>query len=203
MHSVKHNVQFRIELAVPSLAESQCPDCVVGLLTYMSTKAQISSLEVHGKLRRFKPRSRYPAKRRLFLARQAVTDLTDPNSTINVFGLRGYIEAAMAKWVLGGHIYAGFMKRLCPPPPEIWEIRVTVPSIQVRVFCRFAEPDTLIVTGMHTRQMLGKKGSAAWQNAMFICEACWDSLFPNMQPFSGAGIRDYVTESCDDIKLCG
>lgn len=169
----------------------------------MSTKAQISLLETCGKLWRLKPRSRYPAKRRMFLTHQAVTDLSDQSSAINVFGLRGYIEAAMARWVLGDRIYAGFMKRLCPPPPEIWEIRVTVPSIQARVFCRFAEPDTLIITGMHTRQMLGKKGSTAWQNAMFICEACWDSLFPNMPPFGGNGIRDYVTENCDEIRLCG
>ena len=167
----------------------------------MSTNAQIASLEAAGKLRRFKPRSRHPPKRRLFLTQQAMVDLNDPNSAINVFGLRGYVLSALSRWVQGDLVYAGFLKRLCSPPPEIWEIRVTVPSIQARVFCRFAEPDTLIVTAIHTRKMLGNKGSAAWQNAMFICEACWDGLFPNTRPFSGSSIHDYVTENCDDIRL--
>lgn len=173
----------------------------------MSIIAQITLLEKSGKLARFVPRTRWPPKRRLFLTQRAEKELTSPHSAVNLLKLGGYVRAAMTRWASGGKVHAsdrgkpGFLKRLCSPPPEIWEVRVTDPDVQVRLFGRFAEPDTLILTHFHTRNLLGKKKSRAWKHAMKDCEAEWATLFPNHSPFSGQTIHDYVTENCDEFPI--
>jgi hypothetical protein len=178
----------------------------------MSIAPVIAALHTAGKLRKCPLRSRLPAKRRLFLTEAAVKDLEDPNSAANILDVRGFIESAMARWVLGERIYADdrgkprFLKRLDAPPPEIWEIRVTEPRVQARLFGRFAEPDTLILTKFHSRDVLrDRKKSAAhdseWRVAMTQCEAAWNALFPGINPFSGPDIHAYVTENCDDFPI--
>jgi len=119
------------------------------------------------------------------------------------------MEAQMTLWTAGERVYdngkakpgPGFLKRLKAPPPEIWEIRVTAPVSQARIFGRFAEPDTFIATDMWTRQALGKAKSSTWSKAMKQCETDWNKLFPGSLPFSGAKMSDYVTENCDDFTL--
>jgi hypothetical protein len=178
----------------------------------MSITPHIAKLEAAGKLRRYVPPSRHPARRCLFLTESAVKDLEDPNSATNILDVRGFIEGAMAQWVLGKRVYADdrgkarFLKRLDPPPPEIWEIRVTEPRVQARLFGRFAEPDTLILTRFHGRGVLKKKKKATtksneWQIVMNECEATWNKLFPGFSPFSAHSIHQYVTESCDDFPI--
>src|SRR5438445_9877249 len=101
----------------------------------MSIAQHIGQLEAAGKLRSYKPRSRLPAARRLYLTETAVKDLESPQSATNILDVRGFIEGAMARWVLGQRVYADergrpcFLKRLDLPPPEIWEIRVTEPRV--------------------------------------------------------------------------
>jgi hypothetical protein len=72
---------------------------------------------------------------------------------------------------------------------------------QARLFGRFAEQDTLILTAFHTRGHLGKKASRAWHDAMTACVASWERLFPGVPPFSGRGIHDYVSENCHDFPI--
>src|SRR5438105_10386458 len=100
----------------------------------MSIRAEIKVHLDAGNLLPYRPRSRKPARRRLFLIKDAHSILTNPNSAVGLLEGRGPIEAAMTKWVNGEHVYGrmrngilrcGFMCRLDPPPPEIWEIRVT------------------------------------------------------------------------------
>jgi len=178
----------------------------------MSITPSIVALEAAGKLRRYPLRSRLPAKRRLFLTQSAVKELEDPNSATNLLGVRGFIESAMSRWVLGQTVYADergkarFLKRLQPPPPEIWEIRVTEPRINARLLGRFAEPDTLILSRFYSRGVLrDKKRSPAqdseWQTAMLGCASTWDKLFPGIAPFVGPDIHAYVTENCDDFPI--
>jgi hypothetical protein len=170
-------------------------------------QTMIAVLEATGELTRYVPRSRHPPKRRLYLTKAALADLTDPQSAVNVLVGRGYIDAALTRWTLGDRVYADekgkcrFLCRLAPLPPEIWDIRVTEPIVQARLFGRFAEPDTLILTKFHTRQMLGKNGSPGWKNAMNACAATWDALFGSQSPFMGATIHDYVTGNCDDFRI--
>jgi hypothetical protein len=178
----------------------------------MSITPHIAALEAAGKLRRYVPRSRHPTRRCLFLTESAVRDLEDPNSATNILDVRGFIEGAMAHWVLGGRVYkddrgnARFLKRLDPPPPEIWEIRVTEPRVQARLFGRFAEPDTLVLTRFHGRGVLKKKKKVVtkndeWQIVMMECEATWKRLFLGFSPFSSKTVHEYVTENCDDFPI--
>lgn len=178
----------------------------------MSIAPCIVALEAAGKLRRYSLRSRLPAERRLFLTETAVKDLEDPNSATNILALRGFIESALTRWVLGQRVYADekgkarFLKRLQAPPPEIWEIRVTEPRVQARLLGRFAEPNTLILSRFYSRGVLGEKKKAGapdneWHAAMAECEATWNKLFPGITPFSGPDIHAYVTENCDDFPI--
>ena len=153
----------------------------------MSIAATIVRLEGAGKLRRYEPRLRRPLRRRLYLAGAAMRDFDSRSSAVNTLVGKGFVEGALTRWVSGGRIYGDqnrglFLDKLSSPPPEVWEIRVTEPVVQARLFARFAEPDTLILTGFHTRGHLGKKGSQNWIEAMQACKECWDELFPGMHP---------------------
>lgn len=173
----------------------------------MSIKDQIAAHE-GVKLWRFEP-PRLVIKRRLYLTRTAQKHLTDPNSATNVLGLRGYVQGAMTHWVTGGRVRADekgnarFLKRLDPPPPEIWEIRVTDPSPQVRLLGRMVEQDTLILDRFHTRQFLGKRTdpNSGWNEAMSGCHAAFQILFPGGPLFQGKTIQEYVKENCDDFPI--
>ena len=176
-------------------------------LIYMSIINAIQILHAGGDLVPFHPTgTRRAARRRAYLTKEAAADFNNPQSAINLLCGPAPVAAALTLWVLGDRIYGDcqggrFLTMLHPPPPDIWEIRVTEPNVQVRMFCRFAEADTVIVTRLHTRDFLGRKGSAAWGNAMTECKQKWDSLFPGMPVFSRQSIHQYVTEECDDFPL--
>lgn len=174
----------------------------------MSISSVIVGLEKQGKLTRYVPeRTTRKARRRLFMAQLMAQKFNDPKSAVNLLAGRGPINAALMTWALGDYLYddgngrGGFIKRLDPPPPEIWEIRITNPTAQVRVFGRFAEPDTFIATDMNTRDLLKRKGSQQWLQACSRCQSEWQSLFPSHGPFQGSVVADYVTENCDDFRL--
>ena len=115
----------------------------------------------------------------------------------------------MTHWVSGGRIRADekgkprFLKRLDPPPPEIWEIRVTDPNPQARLLGRIVEQDTLILDRFHTRQFLGEKGNpnSGWSEAMPACDLAINALFSGEPLLQGNSIRDYVKDNCDDFLL--
>src|ERR1051326_6188784 len=172
-------------------------------LIYMSISVanRLSALEAGKRIVPYRPVSRYPARRRLYLAEQAIRDFNDRGSAVNMLVGAGVIEAAMTRWVLGGLVFGNrrrglFLVRLQPPPPEVWEMRVIEHNPQARLFGRFAEQDTLILTAFYTRAHLGKKGSRAWCDAMNACVASWERLFPGTAPLSGNTIHDYVSENC-------
>jgi hypothetical protein len=177
------------------------------ILTYMSIQDQIIIHEGVA-LWRFEP-PKLAIKRRLYLTATAWKHLTDPNSATNILGLRGYIQGAMTHWVTGGRVRADekgkarFLKRLDPPPPEIWEIRVTDPSPQARLLGRMVEQDTLILDRFHTRRFLGdkKNPNSGWKEAMPACDAALQALFPSEPIFQGKTIQEYVKENCDDYPI--
>lgn len=171
----------------------------------MSTIASLKQLEDEEKLIRHTPRHDVPARRRLFLTPTAFQELNDRESATNMLTGRGFIEASLDKWTTGEWIHGNsrrglFLDRLEPPPEEIWEIRVTEPNVQARLFGRFADSDTLVLTNFHTRSHLGKKGSQAWNNAMKDCLKNWDEVL-GIPVFKADTINDYVTENCDDFPL--
>lgn len=172
----------------------------------MSIRPHILALEKDEKLFRKAPPG-MAAKRRLFLTEEAEGDLRS-GGIVSILDLRAIVEAGIRRWVHGGRVFADekgrprFLKPLDPPPRGIWEIRFTEPRVQLRLFCRFPEPDTLIGSKFHTRSMLGDKGSKDWKGALDKCEKKWESLFPNTPTFSSQNIHEYVTENCDDFAVC-
>lgn len=135
-----------------------------------------------------------------------MNDFDNPDSATNSLSGQGYIQAALQKWTMGEKVYsdgkrAAFLKDLDPPPPEIWELRVTEPVTQSRLLGRFAEPDTLVLIKFYTRGLLGDKGSREWERALSYCKSVWESLFPDHEPFSALTIHDYVTANCDDYPI--
>jgi hypothetical protein len=177
------------------------------LLSYKSIQLAIQELEKTGDLRPFVPESRKPPRRRLYLAKPAMQDYDNLSSATNVLVGKGYIKAALTRWTLGDRIYSsngakgGFLKDLDPPPPEVWEIRVTEPVAQARLFGRFAAPDTIVLTKFYTRRLLGNKRSPEWSRAVAQCVNCWNSLFGDLPPFAAKTISEYVTENCDDFPI--
>lgn len=173
----------------------------------MSINDRILALEDDGKLVRFLPPHPRPPRRRLFLAESPVKEITSKDSALNLLGQRPSVLAALSLWTLGGRIWAngnrkpGFLKRLCPPPPEVWEIRVQEPIVKMRLLGRFAAQDTLILTRFYSRDSLKEKKSRAWEGAMNQCVETWEALFPDHKPFSGRVIHDYVSEECDDFSI--
>lgn len=177
------------------------------VMTYMSIADAIRAHLDAGNLQAYHPPYvRGRPERRLFLTKEAAKELNDPNSAVNLLCGKGYLHAALTKWTMKGLINGDarrgrFLFRLDPPPPEVWEIRVTEPNVQGRLLGRFAERDTLILMRMHTRRLLGDKDSPEWNDAMRDCVKQWDNLFPGVSPLTGATIFDYVTENCDDFPL--
>lgn len=173
----------------------------------MSIKERLQDLEqaTPPAVTRFLPPGQ-PAKRRVFLTAQARKEFEDLNSAVNLLGCRGRNYAALTKWAAGGRVHGNtkrglFVDSLDPPPPDIWEVRVTEPLVQTRFIGCFAEPNTLVLMRLHTRRYLGDKGSQAWIEAMNGCAADWSKLFPTHTPFSASTIDQYVTENCDDFPV--
>lgn len=172
----------------------------------MSIADDIYRLECDGKIHRIEVRTRHVLKRRLYLTKKTKKDHDNNHSPVNMLTGRGFVEAAFSRWVTGGLIYAAedgrkakFLKELDPPPPDIWEIRLTEPLVQARLLGAFPEPNTLILTGLHTRPFLGKRGSANWIAAIQECEDTWSDL--GLPRFRANTIHEYVTENCDDFPL--
>lgn len=150
------------------------------------------------------PESRHPPKRRLYLVGDAINDFQSENSATNLLSSKGVIAAAMSRWVLGGLVYGDskrglFLDRLDPPPDEVWEVRVTEPNVQVRLFGRFCEQDTLVLTNFHTRNFLGRYGSAAWKTAMNSSVTQWAKT--GLPLLKGTKVGDYVSENFDDFPI--
>lgn len=172
----------------------------------MSIANELYKLECDGHIHRFVAPSRHPLKRRIYLTANAQRQYENDQSAVNLLVGRGFVKGALVRWITGGQIYASdngrkgkFLKELDPPPPDIWEIRVTEPVVQARLFGSFPEPDTMIITDLYTRGALGNKGSAGWEAAMRKSAKDWEGL--KLPHFHANSIHDYVTENCDDFPL--
>lgn len=174
----------------------------------MSIEATLSELEIAGDLVRFTPRKGLASKRGLFMTVPLDTALSHPNSTVAHYKARKHILRLFERWVTGelmtismnGGGTGAFIAQLDPPPPDIWELRVTEPRPQFRVFCRFIAKDLIVATCVRTRDELGprsvrsKKRSKAWTDAMYDCKTQWDKILPGTTPIAGHLSTDFVTE---------
>jgi hypothetical protein len=104
------------------------------------------------------------------------------------------------------HHRGAFMLRLRinriakPPPPEIWEVRVTDPEPGIRVFGRFFERDAFVAFTWQDRLDLGNpytewKAREAWWAAAQRCRVRWANHFGSLKPLSGKYPNDYLTNA--------
>jgi len=94
---------------------------------------------------------------------------------------------------VGPHGYLSHLK----PYEEVWEIRSINPRPSVRVFCRFADTDTLIAHTVRARKPLAGEKSIEWGQAIRDCKATWRALFPAYNPHFGDSISAYISEHVD------
>jgi len=88
------------------------------------------------------------------------------------------------------------MVRLDDPSEEVWEIRYLEPKRSIRLFGRFAEIDSFIVTGCVSRDALGGPGDPAWEEAKKQCQTDWRNLLPAYPAHSAKEFPDgYLTNS--------
>jgi hypothetical protein len=176
-------------------------------LTYKSTPDYLQQLETERKIVRFIPKTRGPSERRLYLTALAEAQRTNPNSATNLLAGRGFIDSSITRWASGGRIFADdrgkprFLKELDPPPPDMWEIRVTEPVVQARLIGAFAEPDTLILLKFSTRGLLRDKDSQEWKNALSEAESGWTGCFGTRTRLHANTIGEYVRENYDSFQL--
>lgn len=98
-----------------------------------------------------------------------------------------------------------FMKPLEPVDDEVWELRSRDPEPQVRVFGRFAAPDTFIATHAAFRDDLGDVSWSRWEGNNWPteiqkCKSRWTVLLPSQVPFSGGSIHAYITRGAVDVS---
>lgn len=172
----------------------------------MSISVLLQQLETEQKLCRFVAKSRRKSQRRLYLSDGACREFNDANSAVNLLTGQGYLKAAFTRWVLGDRVFGldgkpRFLKELDPPPPDIWEIRITEPAVQARLLGAFIEQDTLVLLRLRTRGALGKKGGEGWTSEMKGCASDWATLFPGVPRLHADNVSDYIGENFDGFKL--
>lgn len=175
----------------------------------MSTVNLIVSLESSNKIVRHRPDGNRKAKRCLFLSEAAAREYNNDQCAAILLAKRGPLKNALDHWVLGRCVWGResrriftegrFLKPLRPPPDHIWEIKITEPVVQVRLFGLFIERDMFLVTNFHTRGFLDQDDN--WTKAMTESADQWSALFGNQKPHVGTTIGDYVSENYDDFPI--
>lgn len=95
-----------------------------------------------------------------------------------------------------------FFARLDKPEDEVWDIRSRTPAPAMRVFGRFAAPNTFIAfhwlprsKPWNGREPLSDRDDPKWEAAKTECVRQWNKLFPRHAPIHGDGVHDYITEN--------
>jgi hypothetical protein len=98
-----------------------------------------------------------------------------------------------------GHAY---FARLHEPEDEVWDIRSRTPAPAMRIFGRFAAPNTFIVfhwlprsKPWNGREPLADRNDPRWEDAKTECQRQWKELFPKHVPIHGDKVHDYITEN--------
>jgi hypothetical protein len=175
-------------------------------MTYMSIAQLILTLESLEHLFRLEAPRGKRAVRGLWLTATALRAFEE--GIVPLLGAKGQTRALFERWVTGGHVTLRMsgskpgadLALLDPPPPEVWEFRVVQSSNYIRAFCRFLEQDAIVVTNIHSRNMLGNPGSEGWKNAMSTCVEQWEGHFPLKPPHTGSDPGDYVANHYSVIK---
>lgn len=178
----------------------------------MSMREKLMELEKEGRVHRFPSPKGFNAKRALFMSEELVKAINGANTAVGFYKCKPEVIRLFERWVKGdlikirmnGHGKGAFIALLDDPPPDVWELRVTEPKPQFRVFCRFVCEDMIVATSIRTRDELGPrqtktgKKSQAWASAMRDCVSMWSGLFPAHEPHNGKVSSDFLTE-CENV----
>lgn len=162
----------------------------------MSIEDQLVAREEDGKIHAFKPPKGFKAKRALYISSSVLKEITGANTNVAFHKCKMDIERVFDSWVKGdefrvsetGSGKGATLAKLDPPPEGVWELRITEPKTQFRVFCQFAKKDVLVATAIENRNILGDKYTAngkfakEWQRVMHGSKNAWDGLFPGCAP---------------------
>ncbi len=174
----------------------------------MSIHDRLNELETRKNIHRYPPPQGFKARRALFVTDELLKELNSANSSVNFHNAKIETLRMFERWVKGdlikvrlvGHKPGAFVSLLDPPPPDIWEFRITEPAIQFRVFFRFVSEDMIVATSIRSRKLLGNKKTKggrkaqAWQDVMRECEGRWSQLFPHHEPMTGTTAADFLTD---------
>jgi hypothetical protein len=149
--------------------------------------------------------------RALYFTPAVLKELNDPASSVHYHNVRADCLRVMERWVSGGEIPMSMsgsgkgtvLARLDPPPPDMWEFRVTEPRSQFRIFGQFVEKDVFVATHIRSRASLlgtkmrsgGKQRSRGWTDAMYDCIKVCQSLIAPYVPLSGNDPAEFVSEN--------
>lgn len=179
------------------------------LLTYKSINSHLVELEKQGLLKRYAPSSAKKVVRALYFTKSVDDEISGAQSGVNFHRARAFVERVMERWVLGERIIVSMagggtgavLARLDPPPPGVWEFRITEPRTQFRMFGQFVAKDVMVVTGIHNRSVLGdryrsnNKRSVEWADAMHECAQSVRKLIDPCQPLLTDDPADYLSEN--------
>lgn len=174
----------------------------------MSIHEMLETLEEEGHLIVYPAPPGRPMRRRLYLAAGLYREMGDHRSGLKFFGQMPAVQAVFKRWVCGDSVsmrlndngHEALLARLKPPPEDIWELRVTEPKPQLRIFACFAATDILVGMSAVNRDRLGRafarsgRQSKLWTEAMYGCQAEWRRLFGGAAAFRGRQARDYVSK---------
>lgn len=174
----------------------------------MSIRERLNLAVEQGHLVRYQ-RASVEGFRQLYLTAALYDELQNEQSAIAFFGQRSAVSAFFTRWLNGSRLSLRIeertgrneMARLEPPPEEIWEMRITEPRPQLRIFGRFVDRNVFVAMFAVNRDRLGNafstpgRKSQSWLGAMYDCETLWNGIFGGAEPFRGATHGDYVSEN--------
>ena len=102
-------------------------------------------------------------------------------------------------YIKGDFMNIPALKPLQPVEEEIWALRSTRPSPQLRTFGRFAQPDVFVASHVFDRLSLENHG---WDFQKTVCEDYWSKTFGfDDPPFTSTHYHHYVTANSERKQI--
>lgn len=110
--------------------------------------------------------------RAFFMCRELYEDVQSGKTSLDEAERQRWarLEGQMGFFAEGGYVTDDFVKQLLPPKFEHWELKSRKPRPSLRVFGRFAAPDTFIGTHVLPRSGLGGMWSPEFEHEKLVCE---------------------------------
>lgn len=197
------------------MSQSDSPSCRWIMLTYMSIRDEIKHRISEGRLFLFQPKIPGGRVVRTIVMSTEINDLVNEPWPEGPEGVRrSFLRTDLEYFIGGGRINVCWevgkgrehhqLGRLSPPEDEIWDYRSVTPPPALRLFCRFAEKDVLVVLTCSPRSVavswldrlpLLDRASREWKLAKKECRAEWSKLFPTYPPLKKDSVHEYLSNA--------